>query len=93
MFKKGLAQRRGRALVEENLHSDDFVSAAGGVLLDGSSLLGRDARDPLDEDMHGRIAFEVLEQGGHRNSSAAEHPGPAHKRGVTLDNGAGGPVK
>jgi hypothetical protein len=65
------------------------TSAARSVIEDRARLRQRDAGEPLDELVHGRVVFQVIEQCGDWDPSAAEHPGPAHAAGVALDGWAG----
>jgi hypothetical protein len=54
----------------------------------GTSLFQGDAREPLNEIGDLGTVFEVLEERGDRNSSAAKDPSPADPLGIALDHRA-----
>ena len=58
----------------------------------GANLLNGDAGKPLNELRYERPIFEVLEEGGHWHSSAAEHPCTAHSLRIALDSRTRGPI-
>jgi hypothetical protein len=47
------------------------------VLKDGLNLFARDAGKPLQKFLHSRSAFQIDEQGGHRNARSSKDPGAA----------------
>ena len=87
-----LPKRRRRSLVEQDSHLRRGERAARRVFKDSTHLFERDAGKPLDELRDGRTIFEVLEQRRDRHATAAEYPGTAASRGITLDGLTGGPV-
>ena len=91
-----LFERERRALVEHNPHRDrnsGGLNASSRVLEDGVSLLARDARKPFQELIDRSAAFEIFEQGAHRDPGAAKHPRPTEFLRVALDGLTGGPIQ
>lgn len=82
--RQRMSQGIGRALVEEDAHSGGGQGALGGMLEDRASSLQSDAWEPFDELFHGSPVFQILEQRLHGDSSATEHPGPAHTLWASL---------
>jgi hypothetical protein len=53
----------------------------------------RHSREKLDEFSQGDAVFQVLEQSGHRDSRAAEHPGSTDALGISLYLRAASPAE
>lgn len=62
------------------------------MLKHGSNLLDRDAGKPLNEPRNKCTVFEVLEERGNRNSSAAKHPSTTHDLGIAFSCRTRGPI-
>lgn len=63
------------------------------VLKDDLHLFAPHARKPLEEFVHTRAGFEVLEQGPHWNAGALEKPGAADLSRYALHGNALAPVE
>ncbi len=92
---KGPAQRRGRALIEEDLQraSGRNSEAVARVLQHRVNLRTRHAREPLEKLADGRSAFEVLEEGSHGHTRGAEQPFSADLSGHAFYSRAVTPVE
>jgi hypothetical protein len=60
---------------------------------DGFKLGTRYAGEPFEEIVHSGAVFEVCEERLDRDSRSAKNPGTADSFGVSLDGGAGAPIK
>ena len=89
------AQGSRDALIEEDPHTagSRLSEAQLSVLEDGFDLLAGNAGEPVEEIVHARTRFEVLEQRLDRHTRALEYPGTTHLARVALDCGAAGPVQ
>ena len=91
-----LPERERNALVEQDPHSDrnlGGLNASCRVLEDGVNLLTTDAGKPLKELTDCCAAFEILEQGAHRDPGAAKYPRSAKLLRLALDGLAGSPIQ
>ena len=80
-------QGNRRSLIEENTQSDNLgrIKALGGVVQDGTHLLVRYAREPIQELGGLRSVLEVLEQCVNRHAGTSENPLAAHAPQVSLN--------
>ena len=85
-----MAQRGGRALIEQNFHVALLCGfeAALSALQHGVDLGPRDARKPFQELLHGGASFNVLKERFHRDTRILEKPGAADFSGNPLYGGA-----
>ncbi len=84
-------KRNRSALVEKNTHLSRF-ERAGRVLEYRAGLRERNARKPGNEVRDLGPVFEVLEQGGNRDTRAAKDPSATNALRVTLNGRAGRPI-
>lgn len=92
MLAQRSSQGNGRALIKEYPHSGGDLRAFRRVFEYGADLIQTNAGEPLDKLGGLGAVFEVLEQRGDGYARATKHPGSADPFGVSLDNGASGPV-
>ncbi len=92
MLRQELAERRGRSLIEQNLHLRWRQCAPRGVLQDCTHLLERHTGEQLDELINGQFIFVVLEKCSDRHARATEHPSATVALGILLDSQTSRPV-
>ncbi len=85
------AERNRRTLIEQDPHSRHF-QRPGGMFKDAAGLLCTNTRKPFQKFLHGRAAFNILEQRGHRDTRAAKHPCTADTISGPFNSRAGSPV-
>jgi len=79
-------------LIEQDAQLRRGQGAAGRVLQDGTDLIRRYARKPFHELRDESTVFQVFEQGCHRDTGAAEHPGSTHTFRAPLNGWTRGPI-
>ena len=96
MFREVLSERERNALVEQDPHSDrnsGGLNTSSSVLEDGVNLLASDAGKPFQELINRSAAFEILEQGAHRDAGAAKYPRAADLERIALYGLASRPIQ
>jgi len=83
---QGISKRDGSALIEKNPHSGGDLCTPRRVFQHGADLIQRDSGEPLHELASLSAVFEVLEERGYRNASAAKYPAAAHETGTPFDS-------
>lgn len=85
VFFETMTQRSRRTLIKEDAHSCHFQRPSC-VFQNYSRLLSCNARKPSNEVRDLRTVFEILEQGGYRNTRATKQPGPAYAFRISFND-------
>lgn len=99
MAAQVLAQRRWHSLVKQNSAQTAVKRGSGrlcatrGMLEHYLYLLASDSREPGEELLDRRAAFEIFEKSAKRDPRAAEDPHSAKLRDVSLHSRAGRPIE
>lgn len=88
MVLEGISKWNGSTLIEKDPHSGGNPCTPRRMFQYGADLIQRDSGEPLHELASLSAVFEVLEERGYRNASAAEYPAAAHETWPPFDSGA-----